>query len=86
MTAFLTVKNCDNSTPETDDHLIGGTALHQFFPGAKTDNEHLSGNIRQYYLSAETEVWDYAPSRENMFDGGLLTGEGKYVLDFFFNF
>lgn len=77
MTAFLTVKNCNDSTPKADEHLSGGTALHQFFPGAKTDNEHLSGNIRKFYLSAETEVWDYAPSGENMFDGGSLTGEGK---------
>ncbi|XP_071089861.1 hephaestin-like protein [Haliotis cracherodii] len=34
-------------------------------------------NIRRYYIAAEEEMWDYAPSGRNKYDGGDLTEEGS---------
>ena len=42
-------------------------------------SEHMSGNVRTVFLAAETEVWDYAPSGLNLYDGGPLIEAGKYV-------
>ena len=44
-----------------------------------TMHEALSGNVRNYFLSAETELWDYAPSGLNLYDGGSLIESGKLV-------
>ena len=45
-----------------------------------TAHDALSGTVRNYFLSAETEIWDYAPSGLNMYDGGSLTDPSKCVL------
>ena len=42
-------------------------------------SEHLSGTVRKVFLAAETEVWDYASSGLNLYDGGSLIEAGKYV-------
>ena len=42
-----------------------------------TVHDPLSGNVRSYFLSAETEMWNYAPSGINVYDGGSLTEPGK---------
>ena len=42
-------------------------------------SEHMSGTVRTVFLAAETEVWDYAPSGLNLYDGGSLIEAGKYV-------
>ena len=42
-----------------------------------TVHDPLSGNVRNYFLSAEKEIWDYAPSGLNMYDGGSLIEPGK---------
>jgi hypothetical protein len=39
--------------------------------------DQLSGNIRHYYLAAELEEWDYAPSGMNLYDGKNLTEPGR---------
>ena len=45
----------------------------------KYTDEYLSGNIRHYYLSAQTETWDYGPSGLNGYDGLSLTDSTRYV-------
>lgn len=39
--------------------------------------EKLSGKVRSYYLAAEVEDWNYAPSGINMYDGSNLTEPGR---------
>lgn len=39
--------------------------------------EPLSGKVRQYFMSAETETWDYAPYGTNRYDGSSLTEPGR---------
>jgi len=31
--------------------------------------EEVQGEVREYYIAAETEEWNYAPSGVNKFDG-----------------
>ncbi|KAL4239418.1 hephaestin-like 1 [Mactra antiquata] len=41
------------------------------------DIEPLSGKVRNYYMSAENEEWDYAPYGTNKYDGTSLTEPGS---------
>ena len=50
--------------------------------GNYTVHEPLSGNVRNYFLSVESELWDYGPSGLNMYDGGSLTESGRFVFVF----
>lgn len=40
-------------------------------------NDQLSGKVRRYFLAAEDEDWNYAPSGTNLFDGMSLTEPGS---------
>jgi len=39
--------------------------------------EHLSGRVRRYFLSAELVEWNYAPTGRNMMDGSRLDLPGR---------
>lgn len=45
--------------------------------GNYTSPDQLKGNVREYYIAAETEEWNYAPSGINAFDGKDLTDEDR---------
>ncbi|KAL3877799.1 hypothetical protein ACJMK2_035449 [Sinanodonta woodiana] len=48
-----------------------------------TVQEMLSGRRREYFLAVEEEVWDYAPTGQNQFDGGSLTNPGRLSSKYF---
>lgn len=44
-----------------------------------TQTESLSGNVRRFYLAAETVEWNYAPSGINKLNGSRLDAYGRYI-------
>ena len=64
-----------------NDHLHAGMLAYYNVincPGKSTPKtETLTGKIRKYYIAAEEELWDYAPSGMDKFNGGSLTMEGR---------
>ena len=40
-------------------------------------SESLSGNVRRFYLAAELDEWNYAPSGINKLDGSTLDASGR---------
>ncbi|KAH3871351.1 hypothetical protein DPMN_034550 [Dreissena polymorpha] len=50
-----------------------------------TDADQLNGRVRRFFLSTEPEVWDYAPSGLNAFDGRPLDTPNTYNTTLFYN-
>ncbi|XP_033125758.1 hephaestin-like protein [Anneissia japonica] len=69
----------------TTHYTAGSLALYTVNEncGLKQTIEKLSGVVRKYYISAETVEWNYAPSGEDMYNGGNLTDPEKDSAHFF---
>ena len=52
--------------------------------GKSIVQQPLSGNYRTYYIRSQTEIWSYAPSGKNLYDGGSLTEPGRQEISFLF--
>ena len=64
----------------TDHYIAGMIAYYNVSAscGKKVGTDFiLSGNMREYFITAEEVEWDYGPSQMNLFDGGSLNASGR---------